>query len=183
MIIFFGPAGAGKSIQGQLLATRHNWRWLSAGQLLRDTHDPELMKIMSEGKLAPVDTVNAIVGDALRRSKDVDHVILDGFPREERQAEWLIKNQEEHERAIQLVVVLTVGRDEIHARLRLRGRLDDKPDVIDDRLEQYAGQTGKVLDLFTKHNIKIELVDGGGAIGAVHDRIEAVLEADGIVTA
>ena len=34
MIVFFGPAGAGKSVQGQLLAARNNWRWLSAGQLL-----------------------------------------------------------------------------------------------------------------------------------------------------
>ena len=42
MIIFFGPAGAGKSVQGQILAARHGWRWMSAGQLLRDTHNPEL---------------------------------------------------------------------------------------------------------------------------------------------
>ena len=37
MIVFFGPAGAGKSVQGQILAARHGWRWLSAGQLLRYT--------------------------------------------------------------------------------------------------------------------------------------------------
>ena len=36
MIVFFGPAGAGKSVQGQMLAARNGWRWLSAGQLLRD---------------------------------------------------------------------------------------------------------------------------------------------------
>ena len=30
MIVFFGPAGAGKSVQGQILAARHGWRWLSA---------------------------------------------------------------------------------------------------------------------------------------------------------
>jgi adenylate kinase len=67
--------------------------------------------------------------------------------------------------------------------LRLRGRADDKPDVIDDRLEQYATETGAVLDLFTKHDIKIELVDGSGTVGDVHDRIDAVLEGNGIVTA
>ena len=39
MIIFFGPAGSGKSVQGQLLSARHGWRWLSAGQLLRDSKD------------------------------------------------------------------------------------------------------------------------------------------------
>ena len=183
MIIFFGPAGAGKSIQGQMLAARHNWRWLSAGQLLRDTHDPELIEIMARGELAPVGKVNAVVADALKRSKDVDHVILDGFPRQVEQAEWLIASQEEHERSIQMVVVLNVPRDEVHARLRLRGRLDDEPAIIDGRLEQYASETGAVLDLFTKHKIAIELIDGTGTVGEVHDRIEAVLESNGIVRA
>ena len=50
MIIFFGPAGAGKSVQGQILSARHGWRWLSAGQLLRDSKDPELLKVMSTGE-------------------------------------------------------------------------------------------------------------------------------------
>ena len=51
MIVFFGPAGAGKSVQGQMLAARNGWRWLSAGQLLRDTRDPELFAQMRTGGL------------------------------------------------------------------------------------------------------------------------------------
>ena len=46
MIVFFGPAGAGKSVQGQILAARFGWRWLSAGQLLRDSKDIEVLKQM-----------------------------------------------------------------------------------------------------------------------------------------
>ena len=181
MIIFFGPAGAGKSIQGQILAARHNWRWLSAGQLLRDTHDKELVAVMSKGELAPIEKVNEIVGDALRRAGNVDHVILDGFPRQYEQAQWLLQTQEEHRHPIQMVVVLNVPRTEIYNRLALRGRLDDTPDVIDARLEQYTEQTGKVLDLFTKHQIPIELIDGIGTVGEVHDRIEAAIEANKII--
>jgi len=183
MIIFFGPAGAGKSMQGQMLATRHNWRWLSAGQLLRDTHDPELMKLMSEGKLVPDEYANTAIGDALKRARDIDHVIIDGYPRDIAEAEWLLASQEEHERAIQIVIVLNVPAEVVHERLRLRGRVDDQPSVIDDRLEQYADETGRVLDLFTKHDIAIELVDGVGTVGEVHDRIEAVLVDHGIVNA
>lgn len=182
MIIFFGPAGAGKSIQGQMLAARHDWRWLSAGQLLRDLHDPELIAIMAEGRLVPDEYANDAIAGALRRAKDIDHVIIDGYPRNTNEAEWLIQNQETHERAIQAVIVLNVSADEVHKRLALRGRLDDKEDVINARLEQYAAETGKVLDLFTKHDIDIELVDGTGMVGEVHDRIESVLEAKGIVT-
>ncbi len=44
MILFFGPAGAGKSVQGQMIAARHGWRWISTGQLLREPHDLEILK-------------------------------------------------------------------------------------------------------------------------------------------
>ncbi len=39
----FGPAGAGRCAGGRFLAARRGWRWLSAGRLLRDTHDGELI--------------------------------------------------------------------------------------------------------------------------------------------
>src|ERR671933_3055320 len=100
MIVFFGPAGAGKSVQGQLLAARNGWRWLSAGQLLRDTHDIEVIKEMQSGQLVKTETVNKLMGEALRRAKNIDRVILDGFPRQLSQAKWLIETQPEHERSI-----------------------------------------------------------------------------------
>ena len=68
MIIFFGPAGAGKSVQGQILAARHGWRWMSAGQLLRDTHDPELIRQMQSGDLVPPETINRITAKIGRAS-------------------------------------------------------------------------------------------------------------------
>ena len=65
MIVFFGPAGAGKSVQGQMLAARNGWRWLSAGQLLRDTRDPELFAQMRTGGLVDPEKVNKLIGEAL----------------------------------------------------------------------------------------------------------------------
>ena len=70
MIVFFGPAGAGKSVQGQMLAARNGWRWLSAGQLLRDTRDPELFAQMRTGGLVDPEKVNKLIGEALDRAKD-----------------------------------------------------------------------------------------------------------------
>ena len=78
MIVFFGPAGAGKSVQGQMLAARNGWRWLSAGQLLRDTRDPELFAQMRTGGLVDPEKVNKLIGEALGRAKDIDRVVLDG---------------------------------------------------------------------------------------------------------
>lgn len=171
MIVFFGPAGAGKSVQGQMLAARHGWRWLSAGQLLRDTHDLELIKEMQTGALVDSEKVNKLMGEALKRATNINRVILDGFPRELSQAKWLIASRPEHERSIALVIVLEVPRAELLKRLEVRGRVDDTPEAIDERLRIYRQEMYPILSYFTDENINIAHIDGTGTVGQVHDRI------------
>ena len=177
MIVFFGPAGAGKSVQGQMLAARHGWRWLSAGQLLRDTHDIELIKEMQTGSLVDPKKVNKLMGDALKRATNIDRVILDGFPRQLEQAQLLIDSQPEHQRSIALVVVLEVPRSELLKRLEVRGRVDDTPEAIDERLRIYRTEMYPILSYFTESGINIVHIDGTGSVGQVHDRIMEELEA------
>jgi adenylate kinase len=171
MIVFFGPAGAGKSVQGQLLAARNNWRWLSSGQLLRDTHDIELIKEMQTGKLVTPEKVNELMGDALKRSKNVDRVILDGYPRQLSQAKWLIASQPDHDRSIQLVIVLEVPRSELLKRIEVRGRIDDTPEAVDERLRIYRTEIYPILTYLTEQGVNVAHIDGNGTVGQVHDRI------------
>lgn len=177
MIVFFGPAGAGKSVQGQMLAARHGWRWLSAGQLLRDTHDIELIKEMQTGQLVDSEKVNQLLGQALKRAKNIDRVILDGYPRELSQAKWLVETQPEHERSIAIVIVLEVPRSELLKRIEVRGRLDDTPEAVDERLKIYRTEMYPILSYFTEQGIHIAHIDGTGSVGQVHDRIMEELEA------
>lgn len=180
MIIFFGPAGAGKSVQGQLLSARHGWRWLSAGQLLRDSRDPELLNIMSTGKLVPSDITNRLMGQAISRAKDIDHVIVDGYPREMTQAQWLVEQKSEHERDIALVVVIEVPKSELLKRLTIRGRADDTPEVIDERLRIYRQEMYPILSYLTQKGVNITHIDGVGTVGQVHDRIVEEITAHGL---
>ena len=180
MVIFFGPAGAGKSVQGQLLSARQGWRWLSAGQLLRDSKDEELHKIMSTGKLVPVEAANELMGEAIAKATDIKHLILDGYPRQMEQAKWLVENSAKHGRDIELVVVLEVPKSELLKRLELRGRVDDTPEAIDERLNIYRREMYPVLGYFTDNNINIAHVDGVGTVGQVHDRIVEELQAYGL---
>jgi adenylate kinase len=171
MILFFGPAGAGKSVQGQILAARNGWRWLSSGQLLRDTHDIELIKEMQSGRLVSPDKVSELMVEAVKRSKKIDRVILDGFPRELSQAKWLIETQSEHERSIGLVIVLEVPRSELLKRLEVRGRVDDTPEAVDERLKIYRTEIYPILTYLTEQGVNIAHIDGTGSVGQVHDRI------------
>lgn len=171
MIVFFGPAGSGKSVQGQLLAARNGWRWLSSGQLMRDSHDVELFHDMQAGKLVSSEKVNQLMGDALKRSKNVDRVILDGFPRKLSQAKWLVETQPEHERSIALVIVLEVPRGELLKRIEVRGRVDDTPEAVDERLKIYRTEIYPILTYLTEQGVNIAHIDGTGSVGQVHDRI------------
>ena len=176
MIIFFGPAGAGKSVQGQLLSARHGWRWLSAGQLLRDSKDTELLKVMSTGKLIDPEVMNKIMGEAIAHSGDIDHLILDGFPRNMENAQWLVDTKSHHGRDIELVIVLEVPKSELLKRLAIRGRADDTPEIIDERLRIYRQEMYPILSYFTEKGVNIAHIDGVGTVGQVQDRIDEELK-------
>jgi adenylate kinase len=177
MIVFFGPAGAGKSVQGQILAARHGWRWLSSGQLLRDSRDPEIAELMRTGALVGSEQTNEVIADALERAKSIDKVILDGYPRKIEQAKWLVETQPRHERSINLAIVLEVPRAELEKRLKVRGRVDDTAEVIEERLNIYRQEIYPILTFLTEQKIKISHIEGTGTVGQVHDRIESELQA------
>jgi adenylate kinase len=175
MIVFFGPAGAGKSVQGQLLAARMNWRWLGIGQLLRDTRDEAIHAAMREGKLIDVSISERVMGEAIESAKDIKELILDGFPRELHQAQWLIDHQVDYDRKVNIAVVLEVPREELLKRLAIRGRADDTPDAIDERLAIYRQEIYPILNYLSEQNVPVVHIDGNASVGQVHDRIVAEL--------
>lgn len=175
MIIFFGPAGAGKSVQGQILAARHGWRWLSAGQLLRDTRDAEINQYLQEGRLVPVEVMSRVIDRALKDAAGIENIILDGFPRDLEQAVWLFEDDHLSGHKVDLVVVLEVPRQEILERLRLRGRADDTPEAVDVRLGIYRKEIYPILDFLNERQVPIVHVNGVGKVGQIHDVIEQEL--------
>lgn len=182
MIILFGPAGSGKSVQGHLLAARFDWRWLSAGQLLRDAHDPAFVEAMQKGEFVSDDQIRQVVGAALKNAKDLNGIILDGFPRQLQQAKWLVEAREELGNDIKLVVVLDVATEELERRLQIRGRADDTQQAIEHRLELYQEETLPILDYLNEHNVPLAHIDGNDTVGRVHDKIVEELVARGLVT-
>lgn len=168
-------------MQGQLLAARHGWRWLSTGHLLRETSNVEVIAHMRKGTLVNDDLVNHVVDEALHRAKDLDHIIIDGYPRHVEQAKWLLELLPKHQREIEAVIVLNVDDDEILHRLEIRGRLDDEPDIVRRRLQDYREQTKPVVDFLRSRGVHIADINGMGSVGTIHDRIEEVVEACSLV--
>ena len=89
MILMLGPAGAGKSLQGQILALRHGWKWFSMGAALRQHATPEIQVLLDQGKIVPNHITNDLAARLFHEEADLRHLIVDGYPRNMEQASYL----------------------------------------------------------------------------------------------
>lgn len=176
MILFFGPPGSGKSVQGQLLVDRNGWKWLSTGQLFRESTDPKVLAHLATGELISDEMTNEVLDSALHNLKDTSQIVLDGYPRNTSQAQWLIDHLPRHGREIAAIIVFEVSETELIKRLSGRGRAEDSPAVIKRRLEIYEEQTRPVLEFYESRGIPLVKVDGHGQVEAVHERIQSTVE-------
>lgn len=176
MILFFGAPGSGKSSQGRLLAARNNWEWLSTGLLFRHTAEPTVLSQLAKGDLVDNELANRKVDEKLQRISNTTNVILDGYPRNIAQANWLLDNLATYKRKIEVALVFEVPSEELLKRLVGRGRHEDSPSIARKRLDLYAKNIGSILDLYKKLHIPICSVSGLGTVNEVHERIRAAVE-------
>jgi len=176
MILFFGPPGSGKSVQGQLLVERNGWKWLSTGQLFRDSKDPEMLERLSTGELIDDELTNKIVNEALGGVDTDNNVILDGYPRNLAQAKWLEDHLPKHGREIQAIIAFDTPEDELVKRLSGRGRTEDSPAVIEKRLRIYHQNTKPILDYYREQGTNVISINGLGEVNEVHERIQEAVE-------
>lgn len=175
MILFFGPPGSGKSVQGELLVERCDLRWLSTGKLFRESKDPAVLARLATGELISDELTNQVLATALNEVADMRRIVLDGYPRTAAQANWLIKELAARNHALACVVVFDVPKEELIRRLTGRGRIEDDVAVVEHRLQIYHDKTKPVLDVLTNNNIAIHHIDGGDSIEAVHEAIQAIV--------
>jgi adenylate kinase len=171
VILFFGPAGAGKSVQGNMLADKLGWKWLSTGEMFRQSNDPEVQQILRTGALVSDEKTYAVVEEAFGNAAEFKRLIVDGFPRTMAQAEWLTNPEHTNGRTIAIVLVLEVPDEEILERLQHRGREQDTPEIIQERLELYRRETDPILGYFEDKGVVVARIDGTGSVEEIHSRI------------
>lgn len=174
MILLFGPTGAGKSVQGKMLAARNNWKWLSTGEMFRESGDAEIIKILKSGELVSDELTYKVFDIAVQdaKNKQFANIIIDGFPRTKEQAGWLDSYMAKNQEKIDAVIVLEVPDSEIVHRLEIRKRLEDTPETIARRMAIYRQKMYPVLSILAEAGVKILHLDGTGTTGEVHDRIQ-----------
>jgi adenylate kinase len=176
MVLFFGPPGSGKSVQGQLLVERNKWRWISTGDLFRNSQDPEVLRRMASGELIDDELTNKVVSAALSEIDSGVDVVLDGYPRNLDQVQWLDKHIGDYGRSIDCIILFEVPHDVLIERLAGRGRSEDTLEVIKHRLDIYAEKTSPVLNYYRDNGRPIQIVNGNGDRNDIHVRVqEAVI--------
>ena len=173
MIILFGLAGSGKGTQAKALSEIFGWRTFSVGQVIRDTG--EYASIIDQGGLIPDDDVIRLMTKQIEiANAEGYNVILDGYPRTEYQAKWLMEHMKED---IKGAIILEVPKEELYKRLELRGREDDKSkNAIDLRFQIFEQNISPILNQLEKNDIEIRRVDGVGEVGTVTGRLIAAVE-------
>lgn len=161
-VLLFGTPGAGKGTQGQILGKIPGFFHLSVGDVFRalDINSPdgrEVYQYSSQGMLVPDETTIRIWKrniDALTilsyYKPHEDLLILDGIPRNRRQAEIV----EEHIDVLKIVHLKCADTEAMIHRIRRRAirenRVDDAhEDIIRKRFQVYENETKPVLEYYS----------------------------------
>lgn len=117
-IVLFGPQGAGKGTQAELLSKKYNIPFFSVGDTFRREikDQTEIGKLaetyLRQGKLVPDEIVNKMVIGELMSEKYKNGFILDGYPRNMAQLEVLEKSTR-----ISHAIEIMVSDEEVIKRL------------------------------------------------------------------
>ncbi len=171
MIILTGVAGAGKSMQGKLLADEHGYAWISSGEIFRVLVTGKRRQAMLEGKLLSDEEVIRLFDKVFELIDLEEEFVIDGFPRTIPQADWLLEQVHKKRLKLSAVIHLAASEDVVRGRLMARGRQDDTEDAIAQRFEEYHAVTLPILDYFKKEGVHICDIDASQSPRNVHDAI------------
>ena len=122
-IILFGPPGAGKGTQAQLIVKKHNYFQLSTGDLLRKETQKKsdlglkIESLISKGNFVSDEIVNQLLRETISNLKYRDRIIFDGYPRTIDQVINLDELLNEFNQKAELVISLSVPREIIEKRI------------------------------------------------------------------
>ncbi len=163
MVLFFGAPGSGKSTFSKYVAAKLGVPWISAGLELRVAaiEEPWMAPVLAAGRLLPDPDVDRVILSRLTR--EGTGFVLDGYPRSPAQVTSFLDFLRERRWRIDLAYRLRVPPEVVVARLQARGRADDVPEVIWERLRLYWVETEPVVGLLEeKAGVTIVDIDNSG---------------------
>jgi len=157
-IIMIGGPGSGKSTYSELLKKELGIAHIYTGDMMRalskkNTPDgKKVRELLAKGEFAPTPIVIDAVKERMKQPDAMKGYVFDGFPRNTEQAEAMEDKGIEYDHVINLVV----SEEEVIKRLTSRGRADDKPEIIKNRIKVYHRETAPLLQYYKDEIINIK---------------------------
>ena len=180
-VIMLGGPGSGKSTYSKFITKHFQIPHVYTGDMMRDLAKQDtpigrrVKSALDKGDYVDTKIVLDTLEARLQRKDTKRGYVLDGFPRSMQQ----VREMERRNIGYDHVVFLDVAEDEVVRRLTSRGRADDKPDIIKNRIAVYKRETMPVIKHFENKMLNIR-VEGGEQIEDVAaniiDRLEAADE-------
>ncbi len=188
-LLIVGPQAAGKGTQAKLISEKYDIPHISTGDMFRSAAEQGTeagLKAKEEywgqGKLVPDEVTNQLLYDRIQQDDCKNGFVLDGFPRNIPQAEYL-----DGITSIDKVISLELSDEEAIKRIsgrrtckgcseiynitsnppkqenicdkcdnELYQRDDDKPDAVKLRLQTYHDQTEPILEHYKDKVVKVD---------------------------
>jgi adenylate kinase len=204
--IIMGVQGCGKGTQAKMLKESLDLVHISVGDMFRwhiQSHTKlgaRIKRIVAEGELVPDDVVEDVVKQRLEQHDWNYGFILDGFPRNARQAAFFLESYD-----IDAVLLIEVPDAVVQERILNRRlcptcgldynlifhrpavantcdicgamlitRPDDTPEAVHARLQEYHTKTQPILELFRRKELVVT-VDGTRAAAEVQQDLRRQL--------
>lgn len=187
IIVFLGPPGSGKDTQSDIVHRKYGLPIVSTGLLIRGEIKrqtdigKEVEQNIADGKFASDEIVKNILLKRLKSNDVKNGFILDGYPRNIKQAQFLDDEIKKEKKVT--VFYIKIGRDEISKRIlnrricskcgasfhlifkkpekpgvcdicggKLIKREDDNEKSIKKRIEFFNDKTQPLIDFYEKTN-------------------------------
>jgi adenylate kinase len=204
--VIMGVQGSGKGTQAKLLCSDLDLVHIGVGDIFRwnvQQHTKigaQVRRTMAEGALVDDELVESVVQERLAAHDWNYGFVIDGFPRNARQAEFFLEGYD-----IDAVIVLELPDEEVHNRVlarrlcadcgldynlmasrpaeedvcdvcggRLVARDDDTPDALKARLADYHEKTRPIIELFERKEFVVH-IDATKSVDEVHAEIREEL--------
>lgn len=184
-IALFGPPGAGKGTQSELLIKKYKLFYISTGDILRKEIKEqtklglEAKSIIASGGLVSDEIIVQIIEKTIKENQESKGFLFDGFPRTYVQAYILEGLMIKLNTSLNCLISLEVDQEESVQRLLERGktsgRSDDNEEVIRNRLSEYHEKTLPVLQFYKDKGI-YHAINGSNSIEKVNQDVSEIIQ-------